>query len=137
MTMVPLDAYFVRKSLQNIGLGSAYRGKIDKILELLEKTKSDDPRIKVSDVFEALYPELSAASANRGLNRLAQEINAAAGEQGVIALKVSSSKGADKRFVWFEGPAPEPNPANVDDLKGIPAERIFETQGVFMDRIIA
>ncbi|MDR2031998.1 MAG: hypothetical protein LBP86_07055, partial [Azoarcus sp.] len=137
-TMQRLNAYFARKSLQKLDLGSAYREKVDRILGLLEKAKSADPQVKVSDVFEALYPELSPASANRGLNRLVQEINDSAKAQGVgIALMVSSSKGAGKRSVWFKGSMPEPNPANFADLEGVPPARLVEQQGVFMDRVIA
>jgi hypothetical protein len=128
----PLNAYFSRKALQKVELKDAYREKIEQILRLY---KYKEVQVKVSAVFRELYPELSDASANRALSRLAQHINECANAQGVkLVMMVSTSKGTDKRAVWFEGPAAEPNLANFDDLKGVPPKRLVETQGIFMDR---
>ena len=131
-----LNAYFARNILEKIEFSNVFKRKAVEVLRLIES--SMESKIKVSELFQEMYPELSVNSANKALLRLMEQINTSAMNQGLpFEMKVSSGKGAENRFVWFEGPVHEPNAPHTDALNAIPVDQLYDTQGVIQDAVIA
>ncbi|MDR1062521.1 MAG: PQQ-binding-like beta-propeller repeat protein [Azoarcus sp.] len=134
--MQRLNAYYARKAVQKLELDEPLGRKIGDVLNLLDNAQGD--RLRVSDLYRNLYPELSTPSANKALKRLSEQINAAAKGKGLgFEMLVSASKGTENRFLWFEGAVPEPSSPYTDDLNGIPAGRMYEIQGAMQNTVIA
>ena len=131
-----LNAYFTRNLLEKLELSAVFKRKADDVLRLLEN--ASESKIRVSELFQEMYPELSVESANKALLRLAEQINTSAKNQGLpFEMKISSGKGAGNRFIWFEGPTPEPNAPYTDALNAIPPDQLYDNMGVIEDAIIA
>ncbi|MDR1229420.1 MAG: PQQ-binding-like beta-propeller repeat protein [Azoarcus sp.] len=134
--MQRLNAYYARQAVQKLELDEPLGKKINVVLNLLDNAQGD--RLKVSDLYWNLYPELPTPNANETLKLLSELINAAADEKGLgFKMRVSPGEGMENRFLSFEGAAPEPNIPYTDDLNGIPAERMYEIQGVMQNTVIA
>ncbi len=131
-----LNSYFAGKLVEKLNFSNTLKKKVIEVLRLIEG--SPDSKIKVSEMFREMYPELSASSANKALLRLVEQVNATAKEQGLpFEMKVSAGKGAENRFIWFEGPEPEPNAPYTDALNAIPPDQLYDPQVVIQDDIIA
>ncbi len=132
-----LNGYFASDLVEKLNFSDALKNKVIAILRLIEDAP-DNRKIKVSEILQAMYPELPASNANDALMCLAEQVNATAKEQGSpLEMKVSAGKGAENRFIWFEGPEPEPNAPYTDALNAIPPDQLYDPQVVLQDDIIA
>ncbi|MEN6619930.1 MAG: hypothetical protein ABFD50_00035, partial [Smithella sp.] len=127
MEQKPLGSYFTRKTLELLSFSDAVKKHVFALLELMD----DDNRINVARIHKKLFPLSTTASANSSLNRLLNAINEAAEKKGItFKVKITEDKkaGAANRYVWFEGPPPDPEPAYRGELNSISPERLVTDQ---------
>lgn len=122
-----LSPYFARQSLSRLNLSEGIRRRAEELLELA----GPDNKIPVSRIHRRLYPESRPASANVALNRLLRAISDAARAEGLafrVEITAAKKAGAAGRWVWFEGPPPNPVPAYTGELNAIPPEALLTDQ---------
>ncbi len=122
-----LGKYFVRKALHDLPLSETFKKHALALLDSME----NDQRINVARIHEQLFPSSTTASANSSLNRLLAAINMAAERKGAaFAAKITQDKkaGAANRYIWFEGPPPDPELPYLAELRSIPAGSLVSDQ---------
>ena len=118
----PLSRYFADKALQRVipHLKPGFQNLVRSLAGVL----GDDGRVRVADLFGALFPASTTASANAALNRLIATVNEAARANGqplTIAITADKKAGAAKRWVWCEGEGEGPVPY-TNDLESVRPE---------------
>ncbi|MDR3361221.1 MAG: NACHT domain-containing protein, partial [Bifidobacteriaceae bacterium] len=119
-----LSRYQVERALKELRLGAAERNALE-IAHLL----GEDGRVLVADVHRELFPMSSVSSANTTLRRVVGAINEAASAAGrpfKACVSPNKKAGAEKRWVWFEGPDQRLPVPDTPDLAGIEPNSLIE-----------
>ena len=130
--MPALAPYFVQTSVERIShaLSEPVRAAIEKVIRLLDATG----KATVAQIHPELFAlAATTASANASLNRLLREFNSAAERLGhPIRLRITAAKniGAERRHVWFEGPAESPHVQYTPDLNAISPSQLVEQRAI-------
>ncbi|MBT9096115.1 NACHT domain-containing protein [Methylovulum psychrotolerans] len=129
--MPALDRYFAKTTLKRLSphLTETVRKNVMPLLDLLD----EEGRANVADIHQTLFPLAKTASANAMLNRLISEFNGLAeAQKNPLRLNITAAKnaGANKRWVWFEGPVAVSNGQPTPDLNAIPQDRLIGQLGM-------
>ena len=128
MPNTALNPYFVRPKLDVLAPTVARRRSLEALLALMTPPAY---RANVAVIHESMFELLKPASANAALNRLLNEVNVAAKENGVpITAHITRDKqgGAKQRWVWFEGPIGAPPRPAASELDAIGEVRLVADQ---------
>ncbi|KJV05996.1 hypothetical protein [Methylocucumis oryzae] len=129
--MPALDRYFAKTAFERLSthLTETVRKNAFPLLDLL----NEEGRANVANIHKALFPLAKTASANAMLNRLISDFNEQAeAKNNPLRLNITATKnaGANKRWVWFEGPAAAPSHQPTPDLNAIPQNRLIGQLGM-------
>ena len=124
-----LSPYFARQAVKGLQLKDALATHVERILGILDPATG---QARVAELHASLFPFATTSNANKSLNTLQLKFNELSEQQGKrLRMEITTAKsvGAERRFVWFEGPASAPPTARTDELDSIPENRLLDSRG--------